>query len=248
MKDKRLYHSIAEKITRLIDEGVYPPGSRLPGERDLAEQFDVSRVTIREAEIALQAVGRIRIKTGSGVYVLDSSAQANGGLPAVSAFELTEARALFESEAAALAARNIDEDALARLHDLIEVMECSHGESEEQAEEADREFHMTIARASGNAAVVHVVEQLWKMRNEVDDVREVYDSVCSQSADIRGDEHTEILDSLRRRDSSAARIAMREHFKRLLKTMLDTTEEQALEELRKKSNESRERFLSGAHL
>ena len=61
MKDKRLYHSVADKITKLVDDGVYPPGSRLPGERELAEQFGVSRVTIREAEIALQATGLLRI-------------------------------------------------------------------------------------------------------------------------------------------------------------------------------------------
>ena len=248
-KDKRLYHSVAEKLEKLIDDGVYTPGSRLPGERELAEQFGVSRVTIREAEIALQAVGRIAIKTGSGAYVLESDVHLNGGLPEVSAFELTEARALFESEAAALAARDIDDATLEHLAELIDVMEHGGGSAaEEAAEQADREFHMTIARASGNAAVLHVVETLWKMRNEVAAVKEVYDSVCSQSADIRGDEHTEILEALRDRSPVAARVAMREHFKRLLKTMLDTTEEQALEELRKKSNESRERFLASAHL
>ncbi|NNE59638.1 MAG: FadR family transcriptional regulator, partial [Woeseia sp.] len=69
MKDQRLYHSVADQILQLINDGSFPPGSRLPGERDLAERFDVSRVTIREAEIALQALGYIRIKTGSGVYV-----------------------------------------------------------------------------------------------------------------------------------------------------------------------------------
>ena len=53
MKDRRLYHSVAKKILKLIESGVFPPGSRLPGERELAEKFAVSRVTIREAEIAL---------------------------------------------------------------------------------------------------------------------------------------------------------------------------------------------------
>lgn len=67
----RLYQGIADQITALIDQGVFPTGTRLPGERELAERFGVSRVTIREAEIALQAIGRIVIKTGSGVYVTD---------------------------------------------------------------------------------------------------------------------------------------------------------------------------------
>ena len=63
MTDERLYHSIAKKIEALIDSGSYPTGSRLPAERELAEKFGVSRVAVREAEIALQAVGRIEIKT-----------------------------------------------------------------------------------------------------------------------------------------------------------------------------------------
>ena len=53
MAGKRLFQSVAEQIAQLIDEGAFPPGTRLPGERELAERLGVSRVTIREAEIAL---------------------------------------------------------------------------------------------------------------------------------------------------------------------------------------------------
>jgi len=59
MTDQRLYHNVANQILELIDSGVFPPGSRLPGERDLAQKFGVSRVSIREAGIALQAQGRL---------------------------------------------------------------------------------------------------------------------------------------------------------------------------------------------
>ncbi len=94
----RLYKSIVEGIIALIDEGIFPAGSRLPGERELAERFSVSRVTIREAEIALEALGHIAIKTGSGAYVVRGSNQAPDGLPDVTAFELTAARAVIEAE------------------------------------------------------------------------------------------------------------------------------------------------------
>jgi DNA-binding FadR family transcriptional regulator len=240
MKDQRLYHSVAAKITKLIDDGVFPVGSRLPGERELADRFDVSRVTVREAEIALQAIGRLKIKTGSGVYVLDPKIGRNGHIPNVSAFELTQARLLFESEAAALAAPDISDETLEHLEQLLKKMAS---ESAEEAESADREFHLTIAAASNNGVVRHVIETLWKIRNELDTVKEVYDSVCSEDTSQRGGEHLEILDALRARDSSAAREAMREHFGRLLEAMLDVTEAQALDEIRKKSSESRERFL-----
>ena len=239
MTAKRLYHSVAEQIVTMIDDGIFPPNGRLPGERELAEQLGVSRVTVREAAIFLQAQGIIEVRTGSGAYVLDPS-NHNGSLPNVSAFELTEARTLFESEAAALAARDITDETLSLLEGYVEKLRSS----DEEAQLADREFHRTIASASGNAAVRYVVEMLWRMRMESKQVREVYDAVCHDDADEREAEHREILDALRARDPAAARNAMREHFRRLIKSMLDVTEEQALEELRRKANESRERFLT----
>lgn len=240
MKEERLYHSVAKKITGLMDDGVFPVGTRLPGERELAERFNVSRVTVREAAIALQAIGRLKIKTGSGVYVLDPKAARIGSVPDVSAFELTQARLLFESEAAALAAPEMSDETLAHLERLIEKMASG---SDEEADAADREFHLTIASASQNGVVNFVIETMWRMRNELGKVKEVYDSVCSEDATERGDEHLEILNALRSRDAAAARDAMRKHFSRLLETMLDATEAQAMDEIRKKSSRSRQRFL-----
>jgi len=245
MKDKRLYHSISDKIKNLINGGAYPPGSRLPGERELAEQFGVSRVTIREAEIALQSLGYIAIKTGSGVYVLDPAEKVGQGLPNVSAFELTEARSLFESEAAALAARVISDESLRHLDELIETMSSDDPQDEEASQQADQEFHLTIAAASGNAVVQYVVETLWKMRTELPNIREVHSAIChDEDAHDRGAEHEEVLIALRNRDPAAARRAMQKHFTRLLGSMIDVTEELALEEARKKSSESRQRYLN----
>ena len=245
MKDKRLYHSVADQIKKLIKDGAFPPGSRLPGERELAEQFNVSRVTVREAEIVLQALGYIRIKTGSGVYVLDPVETGAQGLPNVTAFELTEARLLFESEAAALAAGQISDDTLAKLEELVETMSDDDPAVSESAQLADREFHLTIAAASGNAAVRYIIETLWRIRTEVSAVREVHDSICAiEDAGNRHMEHADVLDALRNRDPKAARQAMQAHFRGLLGSMIDVTEEQALEELRKQVTESRQRYLN----
>lgn len=245
MRDKRLYHSVAEEIKKLIKDNSLLPGSRLPGERELAERFGVSRVTIREAEIALQALGFISIKTGSGVYVTDRAEQQNGGLPTVSAFELTEARSLFESEAAALAAREIDDKALQRLNELLDTMSSDNPDEDNASQQADREFHLTIAAASGNLAVQYVIETLWKMRSELPAVREVHSAICSsETAEDRGAEHAEILRALQDRDPAEARSAMMSHFKRLLGSMIDVTEELAVEALRKKASDSRNRYLN----
>ena len=247
MAERRLFQDIVEQILALVEQGAFPPGSRLPGERELAERFDVSRVTIREAEIALQAMGKVQIKPGAGVYVTDQAA-AGPALPDVSAFELTEARSLFEAEAAALAAPVISDQLLARLDDLLVLMGSDDSDDMESTNQADREFHLTIASASGNKAILHVIETLWRMRTELPQVRATHESVCCHDAQSRTEEHAQIVRALRARDSQGARMAMRAHFNRLLEAMLDATEQRELSEIRRKAEESRARFLRSAHL
>ncbi len=245
MSSKRLFQAVAEQIAELIDQGAYPPGTRLPGERELAEKLGVSRVTIREAEIALQAIGKLEIKTGSGVYVSENPPALGEALPNASAFEVTEARLLVESESAALAAHNISDEGIAKLEVLIEQMR--HG-SEEEANEADEQFHLTIAEASNNAAMVHTITSLWRMREEIPAVKSTYEAVCVHDAESRTEEHRAVFDALKDRDPAGARAAMREHFHRLLEAMLEATERQALEEVQQQANQSRERFLASAKI
>ena len=245
MGGRRLFQSVAEQIAGMIDDGVFPPGSRLPGERELAERLGVSRVTIREAEIALQAVGRIAIKTGSGVYVSEQPRVGLAALPHVSAFEVTEARLLFEAEAAALAAQQIDDAELDRLGELIEQMRTCEGEEADQADEA---FHRTIAEASKNSAILHTIQSLWRMREDIPEVKAAYEDVCVHDGDMRMQEHRAVYDALCARDPQAAREAMRDHFRRLIENMLDATERKALEEVQQRVSQSRERFLSAPSL
>lgn len=247
MKEQRLYETVAQGIAQRMHEGVYPPGTRLPGERELAEQFEVSRVTIRQALISLQALGKLEVRPGSGSHVLNAAVSQVDVLPSVSALELTEARSLFESEVAALAAPDISDETLAELEQLIVEMSSDHDDVD-AAELADRDFHLTIAAAAGNSVLYYIVEKLWRMRMELAPVKKVYDSVCSEDATVRGGEHREILDALHSRDPSQARLAMRKHFTRLLESMLDVTEQKALMDVRRKASESRERFLKSARI
>lgn len=245
MTSKRLFQSVAEQIAGLIDEGAFSPGMRLPGERELAERLGVSRVTIREAEIALQAVGRLEIKTGSGVYVSAAQPARNPALPKASAFEVTEARLLVESEAAALAAHNITEEGVERLSELIEQMRTGDNDAANQADEL---FHRTIAEASRNAALVHTIKSLWRMREDIPEVKATYEAVCVHDAETRTEEHRAIFEALKNRDPAGARAAMREHFHRLISAMLDATERMALEEVQQRASQSRERFLVAARM
>jgi GntR family transcriptional regulator, transcriptional repressor for pyruvate dehydrogenase complex len=240
----RLYQSIVRGILHLIEDGTFPAGSRLPGERELAERFDVSRVTIREAEIALEALGHIAIKTGSGAYVLSKpTGDQLGALPNVTAFELTAARAVIEAEAAALAAANITSAGIEELEGLVDAMSRAVPNGSDEGDDVDKMFHLAIARMSGNPVVEHTVQMLWRIRNEVPHVQKVYASVCVTDAHSRTNEHSQILVALRARDPHKARLAMREHFQRLFEAMLVATESQALEEVKRKIGEDRQRFL-----
>ncbi|RKQ71892.1 DNA-binding FadR family transcriptional regulator [Litorimonas taeanensis] len=247
MAEQRLYHKVANQILELIDSGVFPPGSRLPGERDLAEKFGVSRVAVREAEISLQAQGRIEVRVGSGAYVLDGSEYTAHGLPKVGPFELTEARALFEAESAALAAPIITDESIAELERLIQIM-MGTVSSEMTADEADEAFHLEIAKATNNPAIIFVIGSMWNMRKEAAQLQKVYRSVCHKDPSHREDEHKDILNALKNRDSSAARIAMRAHFTRMIEALLVASEEEAYQAVKKKTSESRSRFLITAQL
>ncbi len=247
MSQSRLYQSVAAEIVALIEKGEFPPGARLPGERALAERLGVSRVTVREAEIALEAQGLITIKTGSGVYVKARSTSAAGALPDVSAFDLTAARAVIESEAAAMAASRITSEEIATLEGLIAAM-VDPTASDDATGEADRQFHLAIARIAGNPVVEHCIKLIWRMRNELPRVKRVYANVCHDDNDVRNDEHTAILDALRQRDPAAARTAMRNHFQRLFESMLEATESEALAEIRRRTQQDRERFKAATGL
>lgn len=245
MSKAPLYQVVAARILERIQDGTYGPGSRLPTVRQLAEDFDVSRITIRDAEIALAAQGYLDLKPGSGVVVLWPEERAGHELPRISAYELTEARLLFESEAAALAARHINEKALGRLELLLDAMSADFGTHGDTVMESDKEFHLTIARASCNGAVSYIVESLWRMRGEIPEVRDVYEKMCAvDDANDRHAEHAGILAALRSGDSRAAREAMQNHFRRLLEGLIDLNETLALQEVRESVSTRRQRFMT----
>jgi DNA-binding FadR family transcriptional regulator len=243
VNDKRLYHTVAQQIIKLIKDGDFPAGSRLPGERELAERFNVSRVTVREAEIALEAKGLLDIRTGSGVYVLNPDAGAYRYLPDVSAFELTEARSLIESEAAALAATMITEEELDKLDAIVKDMGAEEKPGSALGHDSDQEFHMTIARATKNQAMVDMVERLWLIRAEIPRIKKSYDSICGLDPQGSLEEHRGVAVAIRERNPSKARQAMRKHFICIIEALLKVTEKQEMEALKRKASESRERYL-----
>jgi DNA-binding FadR family transcriptional regulator len=229
---RKLYQQVASAVAEAIQRGDFAPGARIPSERELADEYKVSRPTIREAMIALEVIGVVRSRHGSGIFVVDNPPLDTPtiGLD-IGAFELTEARRLFEAEAAALAAVSITDEEIATLERLIIDMQREN-EEHVSGEHADREFHLTIARATRNSAVADVVASLWDARYRSPLCQHMLERARSVGVVPRIDEHQTILAALRDRNPKAARNAMREHLGRVIDGLLKATEIDTLERAR----------------
>jgi len=174
----------------------------------------------------------VRSRHGSGIFVVDNPPLDTPmiGLD-IGAFELTEARRLFEGESAALAAVSITDEEIAALEVLIGDMERENEENV-SGEHADREFHLAIARATRNSAVVDVVESLWDARSRSPLCQHMLERARSVGVVPRIDEHQTILAALRERNPKAAREAMRDHLARVIDGLLTATESDAFERAR----------------
>lgn len=238
----RLYQKIAEALVEMINAGEFAIGSRLPAERKLAEHFKVSRPTIREAIIALELAGYVEVKGGSGVYITSASgAEISGTALDIGPFEILEARLIFESQAAAIAAKMITDEELTTLRQALLSMELEN-QQVPISENADEAFHLIIAKATHNEAVVSVCLHLWNLRNSSKVSQRILEKVRHTGTRPSIEEHKRILSALERRDPAAAQQAMHDHLSRVLEQLLDTTEAEAVEEVRRKAKDERQRF------
>ena len=246
----RRYQQVAAAIEKAVAEGRYQPGQRLASERDLAEEFGVSRPTVRRAVIALEMRGLLEARQGSGVYVRQSTAPAASPPTApkdldIGAFEHAEARRLFEGEVAALAATLITDEELAYLETLVVEMNNKEA-TKEQSELADRQFHICIAQATRNNAIVRIVETTWDLRYKSRLCMTMLDRAREVRSTPLNDEHQAIVESLRTRNPKAARAAMQAHLSGLIENLMITAELEALEQTRSRLAEKREEIIKRA--
>jgi GntR family transcriptional repressor for pyruvate dehydrogenase complex len=237
----RLYQDLARKLIAELGEGHYPVGSRLPAEREMAQQYNVSRPTVREAIIALEVQGLVEVRIGSGAYVLRLPGEEDIPGFNISAFELTEARLLFEGEAAALAASQITDGELAEIEELVRQI-AEENLDPRGTDKADRAFHMAIARATRNNAVLETVERLWDLRSASPEAALLHEKARTANVKPVVEEHTAVVDALKARDPAAARAAMRGHLGAVIDGLLFATEEKAIAEARRAVEERRQRY------
>jgi GntR family transcriptional regulator, transcriptional repressor for pyruvate dehydrogenase complex len=211
-REPRLSDKVADLLLETIHARRLQPGERLPSERELGEQFGVSRTVIREAVRALAAKGVIEVRTGSGLRVaaVDSATVSESmslfmrGSTTLDYPKVHEVRAMLEVEVAGLAAERASREDLADLAAICSVMEAD--EDLEAASRHDVEFHRAIARATHNELHLllldSVGEALLEIRRE---------NLAGGSRDDTLVLHRQILERIVARDPEGARGAMREH-------------------------------------
>lgn len=238
---ERLYQRLARRIFDQLASGAFAIGDRLPAERELAIDYGASRPAVREALIALEVQGFIEVRVGSGAYVCRLPGRDEQPGFAITAFELTETRLLFEGEAAALAASQITDAEIEHLDRLVKEI-AAENLHDDVTEEADRNFHFAIAAATRNAGIIRVIEDLWHLRTTSPECALLH--AKARNAKVRPvvAEHTAILEAMRARDPAAARAAMRLHLSAVMDHLLFQSEELAVLEARLASENTRRRY------
>jgi GntR family uxuAB operon transcriptional repressor len=215
--EPRLYRVVADRIQALILEEKISAGERLPSERDLASKLSVSRASLREAILALELGGVVEVRGGSGVYVSEQQVAA-AELTEVGPgpFEVLSARRLIESEIAAIAAKVATDGAIDAILKAVLEMEKHHADYKSN-ENADREFHLSIARATGNSALVGTVEYLWNQRGRLwNRLKEHFQT--EELRQLTLTDHRNILEAIAAHDPAEAKRAMRAHLERVTRT------------------------------
>jgi GntR family transcriptional repressor for pyruvate dehydrogenase complex len=213
MEQGSVVSEVAERLLAYFTSGDIAPGTRLPAERNLAASLGVGRSAIREALAALEILGIVVVRPGSGTYLRDGVSEL---LPRTLSWglmlgeprtrELVELRSGLEVQAVELAAVRVTDEALDRMQADLGVMAKSLDDLSAFVE-ADAAFHREIAAASGNMVLEELLQSIRSLlRIWVD--RALNDEGHAEAA-LR--EHTAIYDALKARDAAAVSETMRSH-------------------------------------
>lgn len=214
----RLYEQIVLQIEELMQKGVLKAGDQLPAERELAQQFGVSRTAVREAVKALREKGLVEAYAGRGTFVTDGTSHAMKlsldrmlrlGQSEDSSF-LVEVREILEPEIAALAAERSEAQHLTAMREALAVMDGARSDPDAFIE-GDLDFHLALAEAAGNPLILSLIDSIVGL------LREQRTKIFSvDGGPERGQyHHKRILEAIEHRDPQGARDVMRAHLRQV---------------------------------
>lgn len=239
MKTERLSDRIAQKLEQSIVDGALQPGERLPAERQLAERLGVSRPSLREAIQKLASKGLLHSRQGGGTYVSQVlKSGMNDPLIAMlrqhpeALYDVLEVRHALEGQAAYYAALRATDDDRKRIHDKFDHMIRLHMDGDDPMAEAraDADFHLSVAEASHNIVLLHLMRSLFSVlqnsiKHNLDKlytIPKVFDALSSQ--------HEQLMRAVTEGTPDVARQAAQTHLVFVEESLQGIDEEQARHE------------------
>lgn len=225
IKTKKRYALVIDQISSLIKKGAFKAGDKLPPERIMASKLGVSRPSVREAYSALEIVGVLESRVGSGTYVKSGNIDnffenkikdiAN---KEESPYEIIGLRKIIEPEIVALATKNANSQDISEIEDVLKKMRSQIKGGDSYTLETDRMFHIAIAKASKNSVLLNVLgyiidlskERLWENIRE-----QLVKSPGHLIKDI--EYHEKVFNCIKNKDIKNARLIMKKHFSEILK-------------------------------
>ncbi len=217
-RPRGLVMEIVEGLAASIRGGQLQPGAKLPTEAEIMVRFDVSRTVVREALSKLQAAGLVETRHGIGTFVSPPDAGGNFKIAAqdfatvADVIAVLELRISLETEAAGLAAQRREDSHLAGMQAALQAFGHSI-EHDSDAVPPDFQFHMEVARATGNRHFADLMTYLGAMiipRTRVNTPQQAPEGRLNYLHRVNS-EHESIFVAIRDRDADAARAAMRTH-------------------------------------
>lgn len=216
IKNTKVYEQVIDQIKEMIAEGTLKKGDRLPSERSLVEQLQVSRASIREALRALEVIGLVECKQGEGNYIktgfednllepLSIMYRLEGSSPN----EIWELRKIMEVEAVGLAAKRANDIQLEELRELLQSFDDN--EDETFNAEIDKQFHYKLAECSGNILIYNILKTVSVLVEDF--IKGARTKILKEKENkkVLFKQHKAIFLAVEKHSSIDARKAMREH-------------------------------------
>ncbi|EZH83427.1 FadR family transcriptional regulator [Ectopseudomonas composti] len=207
----KLVDAVVRKLLAPIEQGLWPVGQMLPGQRELAEQMEVSRPSLREAITILETLGVVRSLPGKGVMVLERQGTALPEVqapPSATMADVLQLRYALEPFIVGLVAQSLDGSELSQLRLLLLDMREAVEDGDMRAlASAYTSFHRKLVALSSNPMFLSIARQIGS-------ALEQSDQLVRRNSDYAEDilqEHEAILRAIRRQDSEQASQAMRQH-------------------------------------
>ncbi len=220
VRTDRISVAIMQQIKSAIFEKKIKPGEKLPSERQLMEQFQCSRVTVREALRSLEYPGILEIRRGiqGGAYVVDPTIKSGHNLLQdmfllgnIRISNLTEARVAIEPPTCALAVERVKDDVLEQLRQNIEeTRDCLRRKNPNDARLVELEFHRIIAHASENPVIQFMIDSMMDvMENNISSTFVLSAKPVESTLHF----HEALYQVFKERDSSKAQQLMLDHIR-----------------------------------